>query len=194
MIEVLCKEQIYLAMGAIFFLFYFAIAVAITGPFVFFFAFYKWWQRRSRRAIVFLILAGLLLPYSYLCYDAFYPSDGFYKEEYVKFTKLPFPATGVIIRKSASYPDQHGDYASCAQIEVSPTEYDGLLKHFANAPSYAYDSTTFIGGEEFYWVTNDIGENEYLRRFAIGDAITGAYFFIGFLNDRKTIIMYRVSS
>lgn len=181
-------------MGALLFLFYFALAIAIAGPFVFLLAFYKWWHKRSRRAIVFLILAGLLLPYSYLCYDAFYPSDSFYKEEFVKLTKLSFPATGDIIKKSASFPDQHGDYAACAQIEVSPTEYDRLLKHFANTPSYAYDSTNFVGGEEFYWVTNNIDDKEYLRRFATGDAIEEAYVFIGFLNNRKTIIMYRASS
>ena len=181
-------------MGAVFFLFYLAIAVAVAGPFVFLFALYRRWQKRSRKATVFLILAGLLLPFSYLCYEAFYPSDSFYKEEFVTLTKLPFPVTGDIIKKSASYPDQHGDYAACARIEVSPTEYDRLLKHFANNPSYAYDSTHFIGGEEFYSVANSIGKNDYLSRFAAGDAIEGAYVFIGFLDDRKTIIVYRVSS
>ncbi|GAB2860775.1 hypothetical protein [Hymenobacter ruber] len=181
-------------MGALLFLFYFAIAVAIAGPFVFSLAFYKWWQKRNLRATVFLILAGVLLPYSYLVYDAFYPSDSFYKEEFVKLTNFPFPATGNITKKSASYPDIHGDYAACAQIEVSRTEYDGLLEHFANNPSYAYDSTTFIGCEEFYWVTNNIDKNEYVRRFATGDVVTGAYVFVGFLSDKKTIIVYRVSS
>ena len=181
-------------MGAIFFLFYFAITVAIAGPFVFSLAFYKWWQKRNVRAAIFLILAGLLLPYSYIIYDAFYPSDNFYKELFAKLIKSPFPATGNIIKKSASYPDIHGDYAACARIEVSPTEYDELLKHFADNPSYAYDSTHFIGGEEFYWVTNNIDRQEYVRRFAIGDVVTGAYVFVGFLSDKKTIIVYRVSS
>ena len=181
-------------MGALFFLFYFAIAMAIAGPFVFSLAFYKWWQKRNVRTTIFLVLAGLLLPYSYLVYDAFYPSDSFYKEEFAKLTKFPFPDKCTITKKSASYPDIHGDYAACAQIEVSQIEYDGLLEHFANNPSYTFDSTNFIGCEEFYWVTKNINKYDYARRFATGDVITGAYVFVGFLNDKKTIIMYRVSS
>jgi hypothetical protein len=181
-------------MGAIFFLFYLAIAIAIAGPFVFILAFSKWRQKRNTKATIFLIVASLLLPWSYLCYDAFYPSDSFYKDVFAKLIKFPFPASGNIIRKSASYPDQHGDYAACAKIEVSPIEYDALLKHFTSSPSYAYDSTNFIRGAEFDWVANSINKSQYASRFATGDVITGAYVFIGFLRDKKTIIMYRVSS
>lgn len=177
-------------MGALLFLFYLAIA----GPFVFALACYKWWHKRNVVATVFLILAGLLLPFSYLVYGAFYPSDSFYREEFATLAKFSFPASGSIIRKSASYPDIHGDYAACARVEVSQIEYDRLLAHFANNPSYAYDSTNFIGGEEFSWVTNNLDKKEYIKQFATGDVITGAYIFFGFLRDRKTIIMYRVSS
>lgn len=180
-------------MGAILLLFFLAIAIAVAGPFVFSFALYKWWHKRTVRTAILLTLSTLLLPYSYVVYDAFYPSDSFYKEVFAKLTKLPFPATGKITKKSASYPDIHGDYAACAQIEVSPTEYDELIAHFANNPACVYDSTRFIGGEEFDWVTRNIDKRDYARRFAIGDAI-GAYVFIGFLSDKKTIVMYRVSS
>jgi len=59
-------------------------------------------------------------------YRAIFPFDDFYQREFVRVTGLKFPASGKILKKNASYPDFHGDYESCALIQVSELDYEAL--------------------------------------------------------------------
>lgn len=59
-------------------------------------------------------------------YEAIFPFDDFYKCQFVDVTELPFPESGKIVKKYASYPDIHGDYMACAFIQVSEEDYKSL--------------------------------------------------------------------
>lgn len=67
------------------------------------------------------------LIFSATVYDAIYPSDSFYERGFERVSGLTFPKSGVIKNKDSTFPDIHGDYASCALIEVSADDYQ-LLK------------------------------------------------------------------
>lgn len=84
-------------------------------------------------------------------YASIFPFDDFYKGEFVRVTGLKFPASGRILEKYASYPDMHGDYDSCALIQVSESDYESLKKNLKSA-----------GAREevlFTWTCN--GSNNY---------------------------------
>src|SRR3982751_5115802 len=73
------------------------------------------------------IIVGLLGVFIwYQIYLAFFPSDEFYIYDFKKVTGLAFPLSGKILTKSASFPDLHGDYNSCALIQVSESDYETL--------------------------------------------------------------------
>ena len=158
------------------------------------FLLYKWlnnkgWSK-SARIIPSLILGGFIC----IWYDAAYPNDDFYEQEFTTVTALPFPESGEVLRKSASYPDQHGDYASCAQIKISQRDFDNLLQHFKKDSSYVFNSNQFVGSDEFSYITKKAQLESFAEKFSKGNVIIGAYVFIGFLHDRETIIIYRRSS
>lgn len=88
---------------------------------------HRWLVRRGWARTAWLLPAALLLGLSYPVYTAFYPTDSFYEQEFERITGRPFPASATIERKDASYPDQHGAYAACARLSVSPTDYQRLL-------------------------------------------------------------------
>jgi hypothetical protein len=60
-------------------------------------------------------------------YFAVYPEDAFYEKEFEKVAFVPYPESGKIIFKDASYPSVHGEYQSCALIEVSWEDYHRLM-------------------------------------------------------------------
>lgn len=83
----------------------------------------KLWRKGGiRRVISTAIAAGVI----FLVYSAIYPHESFYKEEFERVTRLPFPASGKFLFKEATYPDFHGDYTSCALLEVSEKDYEAL--------------------------------------------------------------------
>ncbi|RPD45391.1 hypothetical protein DNI29_18590 [Hymenobacter sediminis] len=164
-------------------------------------AIYRWLHKRVslRAARYFLVLPStLLLLLAYFVYTAFYPTDDFYEQEYVRVTSLPVPASVRVVAKDASYPDQHGDYAACARFEVSSEEYESVLlsvsadRHFTST-NFQSDSS-FIGSESFSIATKGIHPADYYRTFSKGVVQENAYQFIGFLKDHRTVIVYRCSS
>ncbi|MBC6697974.1 hypothetical protein [Hymenobacter sp. BT190] len=161
---------------------------------------YRWLVKRSQKAArLFLFLpVAISLITGYFVYTAFYPTDDFYEKEFHQITSLPFPKAGSIIDKDASYPDQHGDYSACARIEVPAPVYQHILHQVTtnttlSLVTYAYDST-FISSEPFTAVAGNIEPALFAYRLSGGSSAMNAYRFIGFLTDRKTIIIYRCSS
>lgn len=92
------------------------------------------------RAIISLL--GIFIWYH--IYLAFFPSDDFYKYDFKKVTGRAFPASGKILNKYASFPDLHGDYDSCALIQVSQLDYEKLKENFQ--PINTSESTDYTGG------------------------------------------------
>jgi len=83
----------------------------------------KLWRNGRIGKVASIALASSV---AFLIYSAMVPSDSFYKKEFEKVTQLPFPASGRVLFKNATYPDLHGDYTSCALIEVSAADYEQL--------------------------------------------------------------------
>lgn len=97
------------------------------------------------------LTVAFILFLAFEIYRSIYPLDEFYKEEFTKITKLPFPESGEILEKFASYPDMHGDYESCALIEVSDQDY--LLLSESIQESKEFDKSHVMCSES--WVSKD---------------------------------------
>ncbi|MET4107214.1 hypothetical protein [Hymenobacter sp. UYP22] len=153
-------------------------------------------KRKAARIFAGLLGCGLLVV-SYFVYTAFYPTDEFYEKEFQHIAGLPFPKSGEILTKDASYPDQHGDYSACALVEVSPQEYQAILQRIAQDSSFAATSLATdipVRSDSFIKVAGNVTTESYAKRYSKGSSVQHAYQFIGFLADRKTIIIYRYSS
>jgi hypothetical protein len=125
---------------------------------------------------------------TYFTYDAFYPSNAFYLNEYRKITLREAPRTANILRKSSSYPDMHGDYGACALIRLSKQDYEILYKEIQDDKNMKPGE--IIGSEEFSDVMKGININEikagYIRPIGKEDH----YLYIGFLKDNQTILIH----
>ncbi|HEY3387109.1 MAG TPA: hypothetical protein VGK46_11405, partial [Saprospiraceae bacterium] len=67
-----------------------------------------------------------LLTFGYFIYTSFFPPDSFYKEDFKEITGIDFPENGEITYKSATYPDQFGDYGSTSIVKVDKEFYEEL--------------------------------------------------------------------
>jgi hypothetical protein len=146
------------------------VVVALVGIAAFLAILMKLWRRgKVGKVITAAVSAGVF----YLMYTALYPTESFYKREFQKITGLPFPSSGSFLFKEASYPDIHGDYDSCALVQVSDRDYGNLrskmrvrksamgavgtecMQHLVEAcgacPVLAESSTDNPGGEYSYW-------------------------------------------
>lgn len=174
------------------FLLLLALAAALLVPWFL----HRWLKRRGWARTAWLLPAALLLALSYPVYTAIYPTDSFYEQEFERITGRPFPASATIERKDASYPDQHGDYAACARLTVSPADYQRLLGHLRQDTAFQALGSNFrrrfIGSSTFDHVAPDLGEaSAYQQAFFRAGR---AFMFIGFLPDGRTLIVYRSSS
>jgi len=84
------------------------------------------WRRGSIGKMIGLILLTGVTVIAFDIYTAFYPLESFYKNEFLRVTGNDFPVSGRFNFKEVSFPDIHGDYTSCALIEVSEKDYEAL--------------------------------------------------------------------
>ena len=159
---------------------------------------YKAGGGRRRRPLSLILPGAALAVLGYFVFTAFYPNDEFYEEQYQRLTGQPFPEAGLIVAKDASFPDQHGDYAACARLEVSAATYEQLLARISRDSAFSAvifgSDSTFISSESFQKVAGPVPDAHYARCFSGGNVVSNAYRFIGFLADRRTLIIYRCSS
>ena len=118
---------------------------------------------------------------SFEIYRSIYPLDGFYKDEFMKVTKIPFPESGEILEKYASYPDIHGDYESCALIEVSEKEYLSLSETIQESKDF--DKHHVMCGES--WASTDFYKVNFTSKKGGHVAIWGLL-----NNSNKVLISY----
>lgn len=161
----------------------------------------KWLLRRDYRrgaTAVKGIAVTLLLFCGYIAYVWFFPPDSHFESKFEQIAGVPFPASGEIIVGDESGFDPHGDYSSCARLQVSGEEYDQLLRALSAASSFRTTAfaldTSFVSSQEYQNITKELPPNAYYRTFSRGVVWKDAYFFIGFLRDHRTIIAYRCSS
>lgn len=146
----------------------------------------------SRRInITFITLLGLFAFYQ--TYDAIYPSDRFYKDEFTYNTEIDFPKSGIIHKKDAWYPDMLGDYWSAAIAEFSREDYETLSQTLNASDKFETDTIRQgIGAKaDFDTLTSHILKQNIEKVYVKKE---GGWFNIAFLRDKKTIIFEKVSS
>lgn len=124
---------------------------------------------------------------AYFIYDAIFPSEIFYKEEFKIATKKDFPTNGEFIFKSASFPDLHGSYYSIFCIETNESFYNDLY----NDLHIIADTIVTTPMHEFEKGVKRIEGKELVEKISF--TVGHVYYNIGFFPDRKTILVYRVS-
>jgi hypothetical protein len=142
-------------------------------------------QLNQQINIAYVVILYLLSIYQ--TYDAFFPGESFYENEYEQVTKRKIPSSANFISKAATYPDFHGDYCSASMINISQSDYKRLFNELKNdnklKPTSMNESSELnqIMGKRvndiIYCFQRDIpGEED-------------RYLYIGFLNDGETIVV-----
>jgi len=176
---------LFLAFAAVF-----MIAIISIPTVVAFFIFR--WLRKKRIKYVGIILLIIAPSWTiYEVYTAIYPRDSFYYSEFKEVTLRDIPKSAVIIRKDASYPDFHGDYCSASLITLSTNDYNSLLNDLTNDKQITLNKAGEIcGSEELDKVMGNYKKEQIINSFT--RTIPGEedhYLYIGFLDDKKTIVI-----
>ncbi|WP_354361500.1 hypothetical protein [Pedobacter sp. UYP30] len=137
----------------------------------------------------FILAFSFFLIYS--TYTAIYPTSSFYLSEFKEVTLREAPKSTTIIRKETSYPDFHGDYCSASLIELSKGDYLKLLNELSKdtrISKITQDDITM--SEELIKVMGTIKTEQIIDGFTRHIVNQeDQYLFIGFLADKKTIIL-----
>ncbi len=126
-------------------------------------------------------------------WTAFFPMNGFYRDEFEYNTGLKFPDSGKIIDKDSEYPDFHGDYWAAAIFEVNEVDFNKLKADLKINENFQVDTTNQRIGitREFYDLTKEITDEQIEIVFSNK---TKEWFKVAFLKDGKTIIFERSST
>ena len=99
--------------------------------------------------------------------------------------------SAAVIKKDASYPDFHGDYCSASLITVSTDDYSSLLNELTNDKRITKSKLgETIGSSELDKVMGNFKIEQIMYSFT--RSIAGKedhYLYIGFLDDKKTIVV-----
>lgn len=127
----------------------------------------------------------------YSAYTAIYPTDSFYLSEFKEVTLREAPKSATVINKDASYPDFHGDYCSASLITVSNDDYALLLSELTNDNRIKKTKPEeIIGSSELDNVMGNLKTEQI--KYSFTRSIAGQenhFLFIGFLDDKKTIVV-----
>jgi hypothetical protein len=145
---------------------------------------YRKLRKTKFRKYAFIVPALIIGLTVYIIYDAIYPSDSFYEEDFTSITGLSFPQSGKILSKDADYPDQHGHYTSVAVVFLSSDDYNVLFTKVNNDKTFETD--TIMGeSSSFRKVTAGIKNKDIKKILRKGKMV------MGFLNDNRRIILER---
>ena len=86
--------------------------------------------------VSFLVLLSV-----YLTFDAFFPSQEFYKQEFKTVTLREIPKSAEFVKMTSSYPDLQGEYCSSSQIKLSKKDYQQLLSELSSDSTITILST-----------------------------------------------------
>ncbi len=179
--------------GFLFSIFLFAL-MAITIPALVLYAIYRAFVAMNLKRVGVAIVIAIT---SFLCYEvytAIYPTDSFYFEEYKTITLREPPKSAVVIKKTASYPDFKGEYASAALIRLSRTDYANLLNDLSK-DKRLQEVLQVSGSQEYNEVTSFLKNNDVSRGFTREQkGEEDRYYYIGFMDDGCTIVSYIVVS
>jgi len=131
----------------------------------------------------------LFLFSAYQTFDAFFPSESFYKQEFKTVTLREIPKSAEFIEKTSSYPDFHGDYCSSSQIKLSKADYQKLLIELQNDKRITKNGEQ-IGFEEFNKTLGNKKQSKFIHEFTrkIKDE-EDHYLYIAFYDDKETVFV-----
>jgi hypothetical protein len=143
--------------------------------------------KSKRINIIYIFL--LFLFSAYQTFDAFFPSESFYEEEFKTVTLREIPKSAKFVSKKSSYPDFQGDYCSSSQIKLSKEDYQKLLTQLKSDNQFTENGQN-IGFEEFFYTLGNKTEKKFTASFI--RQIKGEedhYLNIAFYDDNQTIFI-----
>lgn len=160
-------------------------------PFVLLYFLHKWLTKKGYKILGLLIIVSYSIYTVYSIYTAIYPTDSYYFSEFKEVTLREVPKSAIIIRKDASYPDFHGDYCSASLMTVSEQDYETLLKDLINDSRITKNKPgESIGSSELEKVMGNLNKEKIIHSFTRNIAKKqDHYLLIGFLADKKTIVV-----
>ena len=168
---------------------FFASLIAL--PTVIAFLINRWLTKKGIKYVGMFLLIIAPIWTAYEVYTAIYPLDSFYLSEFKKVTLREAPKSATVKNKDASYPDFHGDYCSASLITVSKDYYSSLLNQITNDIRFTKNKPgEIIGSNELYKVMGDFKTEQIFYSFT--RSIAGQenhYLYIGFLDDKQTILI-----
>jgi hypothetical protein len=168
------------------------VAIILCIPTLIIYFLYKWLTKKGYRWIGLLIIAISISTLVYCMYTAVYPTDSFYFEDFKKVTSLNIPKSAVILNKTASYPDFHGDYISCSIMKLSKKDYNLLLDTLSKDKAIL-KNPNIVGSEELDQImkTGSISniKHSFSREIPGKDYFT----YIGFFKDGESVLVYFVN-
>lgn len=162
----------------------------VSFPTVIAFFLNRWLKRKGIKYIGIILLVIAPLWTIYEIYTAIYPTDSYYLDEFKKVTLREAPKTAEVIKKTASYPDFHGDYCSASLIKLSRQDYKNLLYELFGDKRLIWNGE-LITSSEFDEAMGNLKTEQI--RYNFTRQIPGEedhYLYIGFLDDEETIIVY----
>jgi len=172
------------------FAFILVIILVVSIPIGLSFLIYRFIKRKNVDKKFRVIALVPLLIFAYLIFTAIYPSDEFYEEDFKEVTSLQFPQNAIIKYKTASYPDQFGDYTSCFLIEFEK-QYLEKLKRKLIENGFENKSNK-IGCDELNYIESKLEGKKYILEFS-KEVDGGKIYSVGFLTDNKSVIIERSS-
>ncbi len=156
----------------------------------------RWLTNKGIKYIGLILLIFAPLWTVYEVYTAIYPTDSFYYSEFKEVTLREMPKSAQIIRKDASYPDFHGDYCSAALLSMSINDYKLLLNDLSTDKRITKEKFAGVtNSDEFDEVMGNIETvhitNSFTRHISVKEDY---YLYIGFLDDKKTIVISKCVS
>jgi uncharacterized protein YutD len=131
-----------------------------------------------------------ILIVGYIIYDAFYPDESFYKSDYKEVTGIDFPNNGTIKYKTASFPDQFGDYTSSFLVKL---DYINIQKLESNLRKNGFlKKENIMHSDELEFIESKLENKAYSAEYC-KEQEGGIYYSVGFLNDKKSAIITRAS-
>lgn len=150
----------------------------------------RWLIKKRIKYVGMVLLIAAPIWTAYEVYTAFYPADSYYLSEFKEVTLREAPKSAEVVRKTASYPDLHGDYYSVSLIKLSSQDYTDLNEALL-ADNRIIKSGEFIGSTEFDKVMGDLKMDQI--NFGFTRQIPNEedhYLYIGFLDDQQSVIVY----
>jgi len=168
------------------------LAIILCIPTLIIYFLYKWLAKKGYRWIGLLIIAISISTLAYGMYTAVYPTDSFYFEDFKKVTSLDIPKSAVIVNKTASYPDFHGDYISCSIMKLSKGDYQSLLNTLSKDKTIL-KNPEISGSDQLDEIIKTRNISDIKKSFSREIPDKDYFTYIGFFKDNESILVYFVN-